>query len=112
MATLGIIAAVLLFWLVNPWFNPEDIGDAVRDIVTVAFWVLFLAVVVLMFQERNDAGATEVQVEGPAFTRFLFSNTQAGWFWLPIRLLRRVLLARGGLGTSSAARAGSMAAPH
>ena len=35
---------------------------------------------------RNDAGATEVQVEGPAFTRFLFSNTQAGLFWLPIRL--------------------------
>ena len=86
VATLGIIAAVLLFWMVNPWFNPEDIGEAVRDIVTVAFWVLFLAVVVLMFQMRNDAGATEVQVEGPAFSRFLFSNTQAGWFWLPIRL--------------------------
>jgi thiosulfate dehydrogenase [quinone] large subunit len=86
VATLGIIAAAILFWLVNPWFNPEDIGDAVRDIATVAFWVLFLAVVVLMFQMRNDAGATEVQVEGPAFSRFLFSNTQAGWFWLPIRL--------------------------
>ena len=27
-----------------------------------------------------------VEVEGPAFTRFLFSNTRAGLFWLPIRL--------------------------
>ncbi|HEY7971000.1 MAG TPA: DoxX family membrane protein [Candidatus Limnocylindrales bacterium] len=86
VATLGIVAAVLLFWLVNPWWRPDSIGDGVKVIVTIAFWVLFLAVVVLMFQERNDAGATEVQVEGPAFTRYLFSNTQAGWFWLPIRL--------------------------
>jgi thiosulfate dehydrogenase [quinone] large subunit len=39
-----------------------------------------------MFNERKQAGATEVQVEGPAFTRYLFSNTQAGLFWLPIRL--------------------------
>jgi thiosulfate dehydrogenase (quinone) large subunit len=91
VATLGVIAAVILFWMENPWFNPEDIGSAdtgnvLRTIATLAFWVLFIAVVFLMFQERNDSGATEVQVEGPAFTRFLFSNTQAGWFWLPIRL--------------------------
>jgi thiosulfate dehydrogenase [quinone] large subunit len=89
VATLGVIAAAILFWMENPWFNPEDVqigGLDIRAIATVAFWVLFLAVVFLMFRERNDAGATEVQVEGPAFTRFLFSNTQAGWFWLPIRL--------------------------
>jgi len=83
---LGVLAAVILFWMENPWFNPEAINPTVRTIATVAFWVLFIAVVVLMFQERKDAGATEVQVEGPSFARFLFSNTQAGLFWLPIRL--------------------------
>jgi thiosulfate dehydrogenase [quinone] large subunit len=83
---LGILAAIVLFWMENPWFTPEQISGTVRTAATVVFWVLFIAVVVLMFQERKDAGATEVQVEGPAFTRFLFSNTQAGLFWLPIRL--------------------------
>jgi thiosulfate dehydrogenase [quinone] large subunit len=83
---LGVLAAVILFWMENPWFNPEAISPTVRTIATVAFWVLFIAVVVLMFGERKDAGATEVQVEGPSFARFLFSNTQAGLFWLPIRL--------------------------
>jgi thiosulfate dehydrogenase (quinone) large subunit len=86
VTTLGVIAAALLLWMENPWFRPEDIGDAVRTAATIAFWALFIAVVVLLFGERNSAGATEVQVEGPAFARFLFSNTQAGWFWLPIRL--------------------------
>ncbi len=84
--TLGIAAAVVLFWLENPWFRPEDIGDAWRTAATILFWVLFLATVVLLFRDRNTSGATEVQVEEPAFTRFLFSNTQAGLFWLPIRL--------------------------
>ncbi|OGO56743.1 MAG: DoxX family protein [Chloroflexi bacterium RBG_16_72_14] len=27
-----------------------------------------------------------MDIEGPAFTRFLFGNSQAGLFWLPIRL--------------------------
>src|SRR5574338_88436 len=83
---LGIVVAIVLLWMENPWFRPEDINKDVRTIATIAFWVLFIAVVVLMFSGRNSAGATEVQVEGPAFARYLFSNTQAGLFWLPIRL--------------------------
>lgn len=83
---LGVLAAVILFWMENPWFTPEMISDTVRQAATIAFWVLFIAVVFLMFQDRRNSGATEVQVEGPAFTRYLFSNTQAGLFWLPIRL--------------------------
>ena len=27
-----------------------------------------------------------VEIQGPAFARFLFSDRRAGWFWLPIRL--------------------------
>jgi len=86
VTVLGIIAAVILFWMENPWFRPEAISDSARGGATIVFWILFIAIVVLMFQGRNEAGATEVQVEGPAFARFLFSNTQAGLFWLPIRL--------------------------
>jgi thiosulfate dehydrogenase [quinone] large subunit len=41
---------------------------------------------VLLFQERNNAGADQVEIEGPAFARFLFGNRQAGLLWLPIRL--------------------------
>jgi thiosulfate dehydrogenase [quinone] large subunit len=83
---LGIVAALVLLWMENPWFRPVDINDSIRTIATIVFWVLFIAVVVLMFGDRKNAGATEVQVEGPAFARYLFSNTQAGLFWLPIRL--------------------------
>jgi thiosulfate dehydrogenase [quinone] large subunit len=83
---LGGLAALILFWMENPWFRPEDLGDSVRTAATLTFWVLFIIVIALMFQARRDSGATEVQVEGPAFARFLFSNTQAGLFWLPIRL--------------------------
>ena len=86
VTVLGALAAVVLLWLENPWFRPESIGDSVRAAATVIFWVLFIAVVVLMFQDRRTAGATEVQIEGPAFTRYLFSNARAGFFWLPIRL--------------------------
>jgi thiosulfate dehydrogenase [quinone] large subunit len=83
---LGILAAVLLFWMENPWFNPEAISTDLRAVTTIAFWLLFIAVIVLMFQDRKNADATEVQIEGPAFTRYLFSNRAAGLFWLPIRL--------------------------
>ncbi len=83
---LGILAAVVLFWMENPWFNPEAISGTLRTAATIVFWVLFVTVVALMFQGRKRAGASEVQVEGPDFARYLFSNTSAGLFWLPIRL--------------------------
>ena len=86
VTVLGAIAAVILLWMENPWFRPEDISKDLRSIATIAFWVLFIAVIVLMFQDRKSAGNEEVQIEGPAFTRYLFSNKAAGLFWLPIRL--------------------------
>jgi thiosulfate dehydrogenase (quinone) large subunit len=39
-----------------------------------------------MFEDRKSPGAEVVEVEGPAFTRYLFGNTRAGLFWLPIRI--------------------------
>ena len=82
---VALIAAVILIYMENPWFAPEE-GTGLRTAATIAFWVLSLVVVVLMFQDRNAPGAQEVEIEGPAFTRYLFSNTRAGYFWLPIRI--------------------------
>jgi thiosulfate dehydrogenase [quinone] large subunit len=83
---LAIVAALVLFWMENPWYRPEDLGDGVRTVATVVFWVFAIAVLVLMFGDRRDPGAEVVEVEGPAFTRYLFANTRAGLFWLPVRI--------------------------
>jgi len=45
---LGVLAAAVLFWMENPWFNPETISPDLRTAATVSFWVLFVAVVVLL----------------------------------------------------------------
>jgi thiosulfate dehydrogenase [quinone] large subunit len=82
---LGVIAAVLLFVLVNPWISPEA-GGTLNQIVTVGFWVSFLALLVVLFEMRKEPGGETIEIEGPAFTRFLFGNSRAGLFWLPIRL--------------------------
>lgn len=84
-AIVGGVAAVMLFYLVNPWVNPDPKGS-ISQIVTVLFWVSFVALLVVLFEMRKEPGGEQVEVEGPAFTRFLFGNTRAGLFWLPIRL--------------------------
>jgi thiosulfate dehydrogenase [quinone] large subunit len=81
---VGVIATLLLLYMVNPWVNPP--AGIVSQIVTVAFWVTAILLVVLLFQDRNDPEAQQVEIEGPAFTRYLFSNSRAGLLWLPIRL--------------------------
>lgn len=80
---LGIIAALILFYLENPWV---EVPKAVSPALTVLFWALAVIVVVLMFEDRKSADAQIVEVEGPSFARYLFSNTRAGLFWLPIRI--------------------------
>ncbi len=69
----------------NPWFKPEP-GSALRTVATVAFWILSIVVLVLMFQDRKSPQAQTVEIEGPAFARYLFSNSRAGLLWLPIRI--------------------------
>jgi thiosulfate dehydrogenase [quinone] large subunit len=85
VTVLGVLAAVILFAMENPWYSIQP-GDTLRTPATIAFWVLFIATLVLMFADRKNPEATEVEIEGPAFTRYLFSNRAAGLFWLPIRL--------------------------
>ncbi len=82
---LALIAAAILVYMENPWVYPKP-GTTENDIATVAFWVLTIVVIILMFEDRKTPGAEVVEVEGPAFTRYLFSNTRAGLFWLPIRI--------------------------
>jgi thiosulfate dehydrogenase [quinone] large subunit len=82
---LALIAAVILAYMENPWVYPKP-GTTENNIATVLFWVLTVVVIVLMFEDRKTPGSEVVEVEGPAFTRYLFSNTRAGLFWLPIRI--------------------------
>ena len=82
---LALIAAAVLIYMENPWFSPAA-GTAERAVATVAFWVLAIVVLVLMFQDRKSPTAQTVEVEGPAFARYLFSNSRAGLLWLPIRI--------------------------
>ena len=39
-----MIATLLLVWMVNPWV---DVPEALSNVVTVAFWVLAIALVVV-----------------------------------------------------------------
>jgi thiosulfate dehydrogenase (quinone) large subunit len=41
---------------------------------------------VLYMDARKDPASDQVEIEGPGFVRFLFGNSRAGLFWLPIRL--------------------------
>jgi thiosulfate dehydrogenase [quinone] large subunit len=81
---IGAVAAILLFLLFNPWLVIED--PTLRPILTVAFWVAFIVLLVALFEDRKNPESKEIEIEGPAFTRFLFGNSRAGLFWLPIRL--------------------------
>ena len=87
---LGIVAAAIVLYLSAPW---ETFGLAaiepnkeVFTLLSIIFWILAIVIFVVLFADRNAPGATTVEVEGPGFTRFLFSNTRAGLLWLPIRI--------------------------
>jgi thiosulfate dehydrogenase (quinone) large subunit len=80
---IAAVAAVALFLLYNPWLEPPD---STRPVITVIFWIAAIAVAVLLFMERRDPEAEVVEVEGPAWVRFLFNNTRAGLLWLAIRI--------------------------
>ena len=80
---VAAVAAVVLFLLYNPWF---DVPTSTQPILTVLFWLAAIATGVLLFADRKNPDAEVVEVEGPAFSRFLFNNTQAGLLWLAIRI--------------------------
>jgi thiosulfate dehydrogenase [quinone] large subunit len=98
---LGIVAAAIVLYLSAPL---EMIGlgslEPTKDVFTilsVIFWILAIVIFLALFADRKAPGAATVEVEGPAFTRFLFSNTRAGLLWLPVRLFVGFAWLEGGL---------------
>jgi thiosulfate dehydrogenase (quinone) large subunit len=82
---VAVAAAIVLFVLINPWFAPDP-DSTLNQILTVAFWILAITVIILMYLDSRDPSAPQIEVESPRFPRYLFGNTRAGLFWLPIRL--------------------------
>lgn len=87
---LAIIAAAAVLYIMFPY---DVLGLAFaapsQDLSTAAavvFWIASILLVVGLFQDRRTPEAQTVEIEGPAFTRYLFSNTRAGLIWLAIRL--------------------------
>jgi thiosulfate dehydrogenase [quinone] large subunit len=98
---LGLVAAAIVLYLSAPL---DVIGlaslEPSKDLFTllsIVFWILAIVIFVVLFADRRSPGATAVEVEGPAFTRFLFSNSRAGLLWLPVRLFVGFAWLEGGL---------------
>jgi thiosulfate dehydrogenase [quinone] large subunit len=87
---LGVIAAAIVLYLSAPWatFGLGSIAPSkeLYTMLSIVFWILAIVLALTLFTDRKTPGATVVEVEGPAFSRYLFSNTRAGLLWLPIRL--------------------------
>ena len=84
---IAAVAAIILVWLQLPedWPISQPTGT-LNTVLTWTFWVLSLLVVALLFTDSRAPEASVVEVEGPSFSRYLFANTRAGLFWLPIRI--------------------------
>jgi thiosulfate dehydrogenase [quinone] large subunit len=93
---IGAIAALLLVYAANPWVNPPE--GTLRSVVNLGFWIAAIALLVLLFQDHKESGAETVETDGPAFSRFLFSNSRAGLFWLPIRMFLGFAWLEAGIG--------------
>jgi thiosulfate dehydrogenase [quinone] large subunit len=104
---IALVAALILVWLQLPadWPISAPEGE-LNTILTIAFWILSLIVVVLLFADRRDPQASEVEIEGPAFARYLFANSRAGLFWLPIRLFLGFAWLTSGLGKATSPEGG------
>jgi thiosulfate dehydrogenase (quinone) large subunit len=99
---LGIVAALLLAYMANPWIEPPEdpviAGVSIAQLVLLGFWVAFVAMLVILFVAQRARHADVIDVEGPAVARFLFSNTRAGLFWLPVRLFLGFAWLQSGIG--------------
>jgi thiosulfate dehydrogenase [quinone] large subunit len=92
---LGAIAAISLALLVIPIFGLT--GD-IRTYVTWVFWASFIALLIALYMAyRSTAASDDIEVTGPPFARFLFNNSRAGLFWLPIRIFLGVSWLDAGL---------------
>jgi thiosulfate dehydrogenase [quinone] large subunit len=81
---LAVIAVISLIYLVNPWLAPP--AGTVTQVVTIVFWASSVLLAIALFEDRKDPESQRVEIEGPAWVRYLFNNSRAGLFWLPIRV--------------------------
>jgi thiosulfate dehydrogenase (quinone) large subunit len=92
---LGVVAVVALAAMIVPQIEEATAG--LQTVITWIFWISFIALLIALFAYRNVPGAQEVEVEGPGFARFLFNNSAAGLFWLPIRVFLGIEWLEAGL---------------
>ena len=98
---MGVIAAAIVLYLSAPLdmigLASLEPSEDLFTILSVIFWILAIVIFVALLADRNAPGATTVEVEGPSWARFLFSNTRAGLLWLPVRLFVGFAWLEGGL---------------
>ena len=81
---LGVVATVMLLWLVNPWVA---VPEGLNQYVTIAFWIASIALLIALYLEaRQDPESGAVEIDGPALRPIPVQQPRAGLFWLPIRL--------------------------
>ena len=78
---VGVLAAVLLFLLVNPWIV---LDGAISQIVTIAFWVSFILLLIILFSLRDDPDAENIEVGASGGDRWVGgggcrSRPEGGW---------------------------------
>ncbi len=61
-------------------------GVTLGTVVTWVFWISSIVLFIALFARRREPGASEIDIDEPAFVRFLFHNSRAGLLWLPVRL--------------------------
>ncbi len=98
---LGVVAAAIVLYLSAPLdvfgLGALEPSPELFTMLSIVFWILAIVIFVVLLADRNAPGATTVEVEGPGFARFLFSNTRAGLLWLPVRLFVGFAWLEGGL---------------
>lgn len=92
---LGVVAVVTLAALIVPALADATAGF--HTVIVLAFWVSFIALLSALFANRKSPGAEDVEIEGPGFARFLFNNSAAGLFWLPVRVFLGISWLEAGL---------------
>ena len=98
---LGVVAAAIVLYLSAPLdvigLESLEPSKELFTLLSAVFWLLAIVIFFVLLADRNAPGATTVEVEGPGFARFLFSNTRAGLLWLPVRLFVGFAWLEGGL---------------
>lgn len=76
-------------------------GVTLQGVITVIFWISFIALVALLVLRPSEPGAAEVEIGTPGPVKALLYNTRAGSVWLPVRLFVGFVWLASGIGKLS-----------